>query len=117
MDVVKRTEITAADVARVLRRSKEGALGVLAKILAWWKKDYVALKIDTSEMHRQERPELTGFVKCLYCGEEYSILKYLPRSSTQSTLVCAECREAMELYPHPRYGWGLPIVVSRERPT
>jgi len=58
-----------------------------------------------------------GAVNCLCCGKKYDIEKYIPRESKQATLVCAECREPMELYPHPQYGWGMPVIMSRERPN
>jgi transcription elongation factor Elf1 len=58
-----------------------------------------------------------GLVTCLCCGKKYDIEKYIPKESKQATLVCAECREPMELYPHPQYGWKMPVIMSRERPN
>ena len=90
---------------------------MLAKILSWFRSEPIVLRLE--QPRPEDRPILTGIVKCLGCGKEYALLDYLPGSSVSASMVCSDslCRMPMELFPDPHYGWGLPKVLPRERPN
>ena len=72
---------------------------------------------DVLGMHEVESGQLAvPVITCPICGTEYDVLKSVPASAKQVTIVCSNnfCRQQIEAYRDEVFGWARPKLMVRE---